>query len=776
MQEKIADYVLGILSKEESDTLAEHINSCSDCSQYAQALKNENRLLLKLGRKLDADMSTRQDKVIESLKHHSPTVRFNVFSIWKKNMTSPITKLAAAVMIIIAVLAGVHQIGDSGVALADVLEKVEQVHAFMYKIKMTVTGRMMCDAPVRDTEQQGTNIVSTDYGMKMEMTTTDPDSGEQATQQIYVLPEQKAMFMIMLDQERYARMEFDDNLLARMKRQSNDPREMIKQILNCRYTELGPSVIDGVKVEGFQTTDPAFYGWAMGESFKVSLWVDVETRLPVLTQMDLKINEDTRVRGAIYDYQWDIQVDEAEFEPVIPENFEGFLTNDSIKVPSPSQEGAVEGLKLFVEFTGKYPKNIDKTTLMQQVDELRPSASAAADQFRVKLAWAGSEEERMEALIEVMRPVQALRMFYAKLVQDGNEPAYYGDKVTPEFPHAILMRWKIEDDMYRIIFADLTVGEATTDELAELEAMPLNIKPTAIKPQPADGVPVATFAELELRWMPGAFVNEHKVYFGTEMDQLTLLTEVTGSCSVTAPALERVATYYWRVDEVQPDGSVATGDVWSFNTGMLVGWWKFDGDAKDSSGNGNHGTVNGDPNWVTGRIGGALQFNGVDDYVHTDYATDLPAWTVALWVSCPAGPSSAPSAGPVHRERNFQINWNHSLGDFRGAVCLQIRRRWFAASFGELKANRWYHLAATYDGENLKAYTNGVLIMDNPDPSGPQDKESKTLKFARHALYNDYFEGTIDDVRIYSYDLSADEVAALYEDSLAASVEKTDRL
>ena len=711
---------------------------------------------VELDSRVHGDIANALDK---SEEQRLTTVQPNV---WRTILKSRIARLAAAAVIVIAVLAGVYQIGGPDVALADVLERVEQVHAFMYRIKMTVTGRTMWDTSARDAEQQGTNIVSTDYGMKMEMTMTDPNSGEQTTQQIYVLPEEKAMFMIMLDQERYARMEFDDNLLARMKQQSNDPREMIKQILNCRYTKLGPSVIDGVKVEGFQTTDPAFYGGAMGESVKVSLWVDVETQLPVLAQMDLKMDEHTQVKGVVYDYQWDIPVDEAEFEPVIPENFEPFLTADSIKVRSPSEEGAVEGLKLFVEFTGKYPENIDMITLAQQVDELRVSKSAAADQFRRKLKWYPSEEKRMEILIEVMRPVQSLRMFYATHVQDGNDPAYYGDKVTPEFPHAVLMRWKIEDDMYRIIFADLTVGEATAEELAELEAMPLNIKPKAIKPQPADGGAVAAFVEVELSWMPGAFVNEHKVYFGTATDRLLLLAEATDSCSVTAPALEMVATYYWRVDEVQPDGSVATGDVWSFDMGKLAGWWKLDGDAEDSSGNGNHGTVNGDPNLVIGRIGGALEFDGIDDYVDTDYATDLPAWTVALWVSCPAGPSSAPSAGPIHRERNFQINWNHSFEDFRGAAGMQIRQRWYAASFGELEANRWYHLAATYDGENLKAYTNGVLIMDNPDPSGPPDKESKTLTFARHSLYNDYFEGTIDDVRIYSYDLTADEVASIY--------------
>ncbi|MGB2806274.1 MAG: LamG domain-containing protein [Sedimentisphaerales bacterium] len=686
-------------------------------------------------------------------------------------MKSRIAKLAAAAVIIIAALIGISQISGSGVALAAVLEKVEQTHAFMYKMKMTVSGAMVPGKPPENQDIRSTIIISTIYGMKMEMIMTDLNTGEQMTQQMHFLPEQKAMFMVLPVQERYVRMDFTDELLARMKKQNNDPREMIKQILNCPYTELGRSVIDGVVVEGFEATDPALYGGAMGGSAKISLWVDVVTWLPVLTEMDIELSEQMRIQGVIYDYQWDIQVDEAEFEPVIPQNFKPFTT-DSLKMPSMSEVGAVEGLKLFAELTGKYPEDLNMMTLMQQVGKLRNSQSPVAEQFRQKLEQAESDEERVAAIMEITQPIQSIGMFYMMLVQDKKDPAYYGETVTPEFPHAVLMRWRAEDGSYRVIFGDLTVADVTAAELAELEAAPLNNKPTAIRPQPADVAPVAFFADVELSWMPGAYVNEHKVYFGTAADQMTLLAEVTDSCSVMAPALEKATTYYWCVDEVQPDGSIAAGDVWSFNTGELVGWWKLDGDANDSSGSGNHGTVNGEPNLVTGWIGGALQFDGIDDYIRTDYATDLPTWTVALWVNSPAAPKKAAPSGPVHRENNLQISWNHSSADFSGAAGLRVADQWYAASFSELEANQWYHLAATYDGENLKAYKNGVLITDNPDPSGPPDKESATLKFAKHANYGDHFEGTIDDVRIYSYDLSADEVAALYEDSLAASAEK----
>jgi len=204
---------------------------------------------------------------------------------------------------------------------------------------------------------------------------------------------------------------------------------------------------------------------------------------------------------------------------------------------------------------------------------------------------------------------------------------------------------------------------------------------------------------------------------------------------------------------------------------LVVGWWKLDEtegkSAGDSSGNNHTGTLIGNPQWRPsgGKVGGALEFDGVGDYVETGYADDLSTWTVVVWVKGSAAPSSEWPVGPVHREKNYQINWNHGTDAFRGAAGLQVGGEWYAASFGDLQGNTWYHLAATYDGDNLKAYRDGVLITNNSDPSGIPDAESGTLKFGRHLLTENYFSGTIDDVRIYNYALGEGEIAALYSES-----------
>ena len=197
----------------------------------------------------------------------------------------------------------------------------------------------------------------------------------------------------------------------------------------------------------------------------------------------------------------------------------------------------------------------------------------------------------------------------------------------------------------------------------------------------------------------------------------------------------------------------------------LVGWWKLDegsGTLAHNSASSKHdGTVWGSPAWVGGRTGWGLKCDGVDDYVDTGFTVDLPKWTISVWVKSPTAPAEALPSGPVHREQNFQINWNHTDPMYRGAAVLCIGDLWYPASFGSLTANTWYHLAATYDGDNLRAYKNGVLVTANKAPSGPANPETNSLKIGRHAAAWQFFTGTIDEVRVYNRALSAAEVAEL---------------
>jgi outer membrane lipoprotein-sorting protein len=376
------------------------------------------------------------------------------------------------------VLTGLPFLSDksTGVALADVLVKVQQARAFMYRMKTTMTGNMILGMSAQ--QEVTTVTISNEYGTKWDVDKSDPGSGEKKTQQVYVIPGQKTVVSLMPEMKQYMRMELNDDWLARMKKQNNDPREMIKQIMNCEYTELGKSVIDGVEVKGFQTTDPAYFAGTAEEGTS-TLWVDAETWLPVRSEVDFKMGEQTSVHSVTYDYQWDIPVNASEFQPVIPEDFTAFAT-DGMKMPGISEAAALEGLRLFAEMSGRYPEKITLVELGQEILALSKdmenmkSLTDKLEKLREELSRTRMAEEEirnavMKKSMEIMRPIQSPGWFYMMLITDKKEPVYYGRSVGPDDVEAVLMRWKVSENRYRVIFGDLSTLDVSYDELAELE-------------------------------------------------------------------------------------------------------------------------------------------------------------------------------------------------------------------------------------------------------------------------------------------------------------------
>lgn len=383
-------------------------------------------------------------------------------------MKNPIAKLAIAAVVTVACIVGLFMWRGtgSGVALADVLARIQQVSVYMYQMTATTTGQMPGGRAL-DQDMHCTMLISQDLGTKMTMEMTDPNSGQGILQEQYMLPHEKAMVMIMPSQKKYMRMELDDTLFERTQKQNNDPGAMVKQILDCEYESLGRSTIDGVEVEGFQTTDPNYLGSMLGQ-VDVKIWVDVETQLPVRSEMDMQMGDAVQMHAVIHGFRWDVSVDAAEFDPVIPDDYTT-LAGGPMKMPAISEETAIEGLKLCADLTGAYPEKLDMMTLMSQLSNLRDGNEPAAKQLFARDEHL-SEEQHIKKMMDVMLPIQGIGTFYMTLTQDQKDPAYYGKTVTPDDPDQVLMRWKVSDTEYRVIFGSLHVETVTAAVLAELEA------------------------------------------------------------------------------------------------------------------------------------------------------------------------------------------------------------------------------------------------------------------------------------------------------------------
>ena len=377
-------------------------------------------------------------------------------------MKSPITKLAVAAMIIISCFIGLSfwKSTGSGIALADVLTRIEQVTAYMYQMRSTITSQQTSKDLI------STVLISQENGIKITTKTVDPNNGEHPHGETYLLPKLNSIIFVVHEDKMYVRLKYDGMKLEYYKEEYNDPRIIIKQILSCDHTSLRQSVIDGITVEGFQTTDPAYEGGFMGqadfegkpEKVDVKLWVDVNTFLPVRLEEDIVMKKGTRMHEVSYDFRWNVVVNADDFKPVIPEDY---MSSGEIIIPAFNEENAIKGLRLFTSLAGDYPDNLDNEVLRNK--EARKLIGFDKDSFK---DLADEEKTKLTSeLISIMGPA----FFYEELVKDKKNPAYYGQTVGPDDTNKVLLRWKLDDGRYRVIFGDLSIKNVTGEELAELE-------------------------------------------------------------------------------------------------------------------------------------------------------------------------------------------------------------------------------------------------------------------------------------------------------------------
>lgn len=393
----------------------------------------------------------------ENLKEHKH-IKFKEHFV-KTN----ILKISIAAAVILAILVGIPFFKGTGptVSLADVYQKLQLVDAFMYKMRMKTIANMQPGMPAVNGDSEGTITISTEYGMKEDMSTII-NGAAKMHQIMYILPQEKKAVTLMPEQKQYLILEYNDELLAKAKKESNDPREMVKQALKCTFTELGKNTINGIEVEGFQTTDPAYMNSALGD-VKITFWVDRKTELPVQVELYIKMGEQIQMEGVMEDFQWDLKVASSEFEPVIPQDYTTLLPS-GFKMPSMNEVTAIEGLRYSVDTTGKYPEKLNMAAIFQGMKDIVPKN---AD---VNILSKEGQEAIAKKMLEKMQPMLSLVGFYTTLVGEKKEPAYYGNVVTPADTDKVLMRWKTGDNEYRVIYGNLTAETVSAEKLSELES------------------------------------------------------------------------------------------------------------------------------------------------------------------------------------------------------------------------------------------------------------------------------------------------------------------
>ena len=221
-------------------------------------------------------------------------------------------------------------------------------------------------------------------------------------------------------------------------------------------------------------------------------------------------------------------------------------------------------------------------------------------------------------------------------------------------------------------------------------------------------------------------------------------------------------------------GDIPGGGIdYKFVTSGLVSYWSFDqssikGNIVEDLWGTNNGIIMGGARVTTGKAGEALDFDGTDDHVDCGDGASLNitnSITVEFWINprngavnghvvskgqWGAGGYWVQHGGALANETNFIYFYAQNV--YQGGI----------APKDTTTVNTWQHIVVTYDGASIKAYKDGVLV--NSEVANDIIKpSSRKLMIGKYAAANlNYFNGILDEIRLYNRALTAAEVQQNY--------------
>ncbi len=255
-------------------------------------------------------------------------------------------------------------------------------------------------------------------------------------------------------------------------------------------------------------------------------------------------------------------------------------------------------------------------------------------------------------------------------------------------------------------------------------------------------------------------VNDDSIFEGPE----TILLDLAKTATYTLGSFGQFA-----VKIVDNDGTTLTGLLAKYTFDEGAGFT-----AADSSGNGSNASLTNDPLWVAGMAGGAIDFDGVNDYVSSPNKTALNPTSqisVAAWINADVWSNG--------NRRILQKGLNdnqYRLLSENGVLKFHVANVADGTITAALPSvGTWHHVAGTYDGAMIRLYIDGAVVAQQA-ASGALGGTSDPLFIGTKsttAAAGDYFNGKIDDVRIYGHGLTAAEVKNVYDEAALSTVNVT---
>ena len=342
-------------------------------------------------------------------------------SIWRTIMKNPITKLAAAAMIIIAVLIGLHYFGDSvniaGTAYAEVVERLQNALTMTYTSNGTTEIEIAFKKPgYMRTTMSGDYITVIDWSRGKGLST---------------LPTRK----------QYIEMEMS-NLPNNPAKQHFNIIEKLRTLSDRADEELGTSEIDGRMLQGFRVTE---------EDVINTVWIDPQTR--DLVRVETEFINAPGMNMVMTDFQFDVELDDSLFSLTPPEDYTRLEVQADVSAVA--EQDMIEFLRAWSSWTtdNTFPPTLNPMELQKVSMEMEQRGEFGKGET--------TDQQRKQDAMTMYRGI----MFLTQLPADSNW-RYAGEGVKLGNSGTAIFWYRPQgSDSYRVIYGDLSVQDVAQENL-----------------------------------------------------------------------------------------------------------------------------------------------------------------------------------------------------------------------------------------------------------------------------------------------------------------------
>ncbi len=346
----------------------------------------------------------------------------NTVSIWRTIMKSPITKIAAAVVVISGVLIVMHFVGLSTatVTFADVIKPIFNAQTAILDIIVGEEGQ----GPVIHDQIKGSLIRRTMSNMDDIVSIIDLEAGRILT---LTVSKKEAAYI-------------DLKGLPSMPNYMDTLRNVISELQENPHfvvEELGEQEIDGQRVIGFRAKHP---------KTEITIWADPETALPVRIE---QIQGQMKV--ICKNLKFDVDLDESQFSMDVPEGYK--LQQVELDLLGSTEQDFIEGLRIRAEVFGDgwFPDGVAVEDYLKQA----PAMGKKIEELGL------SDEEATELGMKLARHLLFIRFFKGQ-----GEWHYAGQGVELGDAETPIFWYRPEDsETYRVIYGDLSVRDVSPENL-----------------------------------------------------------------------------------------------------------------------------------------------------------------------------------------------------------------------------------------------------------------------------------------------------------------------